>query len=49
MVADSGGLVRKSDGQAMLYAGISDAEAHALLILDPFAPYERGCLKRCSI
>lgn len=37
----SGGLVRRSDGRAMLYAGISDAEAHALLIPDPFAPYER--------
>ncbi|MGG1572463.1 MTP-1 family protein [Fictibacillus sp. NRS-1165] len=40
-VVFSGGLVRKEDGTADLYAGISDAEAHKLTIQDPFLPYER--------
>ncbi|MDF2724994.1 MAG: hypothetical protein K0Q59_4669 [Paenibacillus sp.] len=37
----SGGLIRGMDGQATLYAGISDAEAHTLVIPDPFLAYER--------
>lgn len=36
----SGGLHRLADGKAMLYAGVSDAEAHRLLIDDPFEEYE---------
>ncbi|CAN7762201.1 DUF1861 family protein [Paenibacillus sp. LjRoot153] len=36
----SGGLHRLEDGKAMLYAGVSDAEAHRLLIDDPFEEYE---------
>jgi hypothetical protein len=39
-VVFSGGLVRKPDGTADLYAGISDAEAHRLTIADPFTKYE---------
>jgi hypothetical protein len=40
-VVFSGGLVRKGDGTADLYAGISDAEAHKITIPDPFLKYER--------
>ncbi len=40
-VVFSGGLVRNSDGTADLYAGISDAEAQKLTIVDPFLKYER--------
>lgn len=40
-VVFSGGLVRRPDGTAHLYAGISDAEAHRLTIADPFLKYER--------
>ncbi len=40
-VVFSGGLVRKPDGTADLYAGIGDAEAHRLTIADPFAKYEK--------
>ncbi|WP_036584724.1 MTP-1 family protein [Paenibacillus darwinianus] len=40
-VVFSGGLVRRPDGTALLYAGISDAEAHRLTITDPFLKYER--------
>ncbi|MFY0762360.1 DUF1861 family protein [Metabacillus dongyingensis] len=40
-VVFSGGLVRKSDGTADLYAGISDAEAQKITITDPFLPYEQ--------
>ncbi len=36
----SGGLVRQADGRAWLYAGVSDAEAHRILIADPFVEYE---------
>ena len=36
----SGGIVRLRDGLAYLYAGVSDAEAHRLLITDPFLEYE---------
>lgn len=32
----SGGLIRKENGQAELYCGVSDAEAHKILITDPF-------------
>jgi hypothetical protein len=39
-VVFSGGLVRKSDGTAELYAGISDAEAQRITIPDPFAAFE---------
>lgn len=41
-VVFSGGLVRKlDDGKAVLYAGISDAEAQKITIDDPFLQYER--------
>ncbi|WML55116.1 DUF1861 family protein [Neobacillus sp. PS3-12] len=41
-VVFSGGLVRNVDeGKAVLYAGISDAEAQKIVIDDPFLPYER--------
>jgi hypothetical protein len=40
-VVFSGGLVRKSDGTADFYAGISDAEAQKITIKDPFLPYEQ--------
>lgn len=39
-VVFSGGLVRKEDGTADLYAGISDAEAQKITILDPFKKFE---------
>ncbi|AIQ64529.1 hypothetical protein PSTEL_16925 [Paenibacillus stellifer] len=39
-VVFSGGLVRSDDGTAILYAGISDAEAHCLKIPDPFLRLE---------
>jgi hypothetical protein len=37
----SGGLVRHSDGTASLYTGVSDAEAHRIVIPDPFLTYEK--------
>jgi hypothetical protein len=37
----SGGIRRLDGGKAMLYAGVSDAEAHRMLIDDPFTEYER--------
>ena len=40
-VVFSGGLIRKKDGTADLYAGISDAEAQKITIVDPFIKYER--------
>ncbi|WML46777.1 DUF1861 family protein [Neobacillus sp. PS3-34] len=40
-VVFSGGLVRKPDGTADMYAGISDAEAQKITINDPFLQYER--------
>jgi hypothetical protein len=40
-VVFSGGLIRKADGTADLYAGVSDAEAHKITISDPFLQYER--------
>lgn len=36
----SGGLVRQPDDNAKLYVGVSDAEAHAAIITDPFLEYE---------
>jgi hypothetical protein len=39
-VVFSGGLVRKSDGTADIYAGISDAEAQKITIDDPFLSFE---------
>lgn len=39
-VVFSGGLVRKENGRADLYAGISDAEAQKLEIPDPFSQFE---------
>ncbi|WP_256761769.1 DUF1861 family protein [Cohnella sp. WQ 127256] len=36
----SGGLVRHEDGTASLYTGVSDAEAHVIIIPDPFLEYE---------
>ncbi|WP_019004758.1 MTP-1 family protein [Cohnella laeviribosi] len=41
-VVFSGGLVRRKDGTAELYAGISDAEAHRITIPDPFLKYEKS-------
>ncbi|QHW32827.1 DUF1861 family protein [Paenibacillus rhizovicinus] len=35
-VVFSGGLVRQADGSAVLYAGISDADAQRIVIDDPF-------------
>jgi hypothetical protein len=40
-VVFSGGLVRKEDGTADFYAGISDAEAHKITIKDPFDQFEK--------
>ena len=37
----SGGIVRRSDGKADLYVGVSDAESHRIVIPDPFIEYER--------
>ncbi|WP_373228572.1 DUF1861 family protein [Cohnella sp.] len=37
----SGGLQRLGDGLAVLYAGVSDAEAHRIVIPDPFDEYEQ--------
>lgn len=39
-VVFSGGIGRRGDGMADLYAGISDAEAHRLTIVDPFLRFE---------
>lgn len=40
-VVFSGGLIRKQDGTADLYAGTSDAEAQHITIPDPFLRFER--------
>lgn len=40
-VVFSGGLVRQEDGTAVLYAGVSDAEAHCITIPDPFVRFEK--------
>ncbi len=37
----SGGLIRLENGMACLYAGVSDAEAHRIMIPDPFLEYEK--------
>lgn len=37
----SGGILRREDGKAELYCGVSDAEAHKVLINDPFIQYEK--------
>lgn len=39
-VVFSGGLVRNENGRAVLYAGISDAEAQSIEIQDPFVQHE---------
>ncbi|MFK9094333.1 DUF1861 family protein [Bacillus salipaludis] len=39
-VVFSGGIVRNTDGTAVFYAGISDAEAQRITITDPFLQYE---------
>ncbi|HEY8420330.1 MAG TPA: DUF1861 family protein [Thermoclostridium sp.] len=36
----SGGLIRREDGFAELYVGVSDAEAHKIIIPDPFLQFE---------
>lgn len=46
-VVFSGGLVRKEDGYADLYAGISDAEAHRITIPDPFLKFEKLEVRKC--
>lgn len=38
----SGGIVRMDDGNACMYTGVSDAEAHIIVIPDPFLEYENG-------
>lgn len=40
-VVFSGGLVRKPDGTAEVFAGMSDAEAQIITIVDPFISFER--------
>ena len=35
----SGGIIRENNGEAELYVGVSDAEAHKILIEDPFTEY----------
>jgi hypothetical protein len=39
-VVFAGGLVRQKDKTALLYTGLSDAEAHVALINDPMVEYE---------
>ncbi|WEG13374.1 DUF1861 family protein [Pullulanibacillus sp. KACC 23026] len=39
-VVFSGGLIRKADGNAEFYAGISDAEAQKITVKDPFLKFE---------
>ncbi len=36
----SGGIIRLPEGKAALYVGVSDAEAHKIIIHDPFLKYE---------
>ncbi|PEL11412.1 DUF1861 family protein [Bacillus sp. AFS017336] len=40
-VVFSGGLVRHANGTAILFAGISDADAQKITIVDPFLQYEQ--------
>ncbi|WP_221567153.1 DUF1861 family protein [Alkalihalobacillus sp. TS-13] len=42
----SGGLVRLDNGQAELYAGVSDAEAHKAILPDPFIKYEKESIRK---
>ncbi len=44
----SGGLVRQGDGNATLYAGLSDAEAGCVRLPDPFAQYESASADRAD-
>ena len=37
-----GGILRKKDGNALIYAGVGDAESYQVLIKDPFEYYEKG-------
>lgn len=37
----SGGILRREDGYAELFLGVSDAEAYKLIIEDPFDEYEK--------
>lgn len=39
-VVFSGGMIRNDDGTALLFAGVSDAGAQMLRMLDPFLPFE---------
>nr|WOZ50631.1 AncX [synthetic construct] len=48
-VVFSGGLVRKEDGTAELYVGVSDAEAHRITIPDPFLEYEKQNLEMTAL
>ncbi|WP_445613210.1 MTP-1 family protein [Geobacillus sp. YF-1] len=45
-VVFSGGLIRKGDGTAELYAGVGDAEAQKISLIDPFVKYEAQELDR---
>lgn len=36
----SGGIIRGKNGKSTLYVGVSDAEAHRIVIPDPFIEYE---------
>ncbi|PPA69878.1 MTP-1 family protein [Jeotgalibacillus proteolyticus] len=45
-VVFSGGLIRKENGKAELYAGISDAEAQKITLNDPFLRYEKKELSK---
>ena len=38
----SGGLHRLPNGQVQFYAGVSDAEAHRIIIPDPFLKFEEN-------
>ncbi|MGP4079191.1 MTP-1 family protein [Pseudalkalibacillus sp. R45] len=42
----SGGLVCLEDGQAELYVGVSDAEAHKAILPDPFIKYEKESIRK---
>jgi len=41
----SGGIVRLDGGKASMYTGVSDAEAHIIVIDDPFLEYEQASKK----
>jgi hypothetical protein len=44
----SGGINRLQDGMAELFVGVSDAEAHKILIQDPFLEYEGNSNLSCE-